>query len=100
MFQGKSRSGVFLPGLTSRRRTGNSQRLMYMNAYEDMIQHTATPEAPWYVVPADHKWFTHIAVGAAIIKTLEGMHLQFPKVEKERRKQLAAARKTLLHEKA
>ena len=42
----------------------------YMNAYEDMIQHTATPEAPWYVVPADHKWFTHISVGAAIIKTL------------------------------
>jgi PPK2 family polyphosphate:nucleotide phosphotransferase len=72
----------------------------YMNAYEDMIQHTATPEAPWYVVPADHKWFTHIAVGAAIIKTLEGMRLQFPKVDKERRKQLAAARQTLLHEKA
>jgi PPK2 family polyphosphate:nucleotide phosphotransferase len=72
----------------------------YMNAYEDMIQHTATPEAPWYVVPADHKWFTHIAVGAAIIKTLQGLRLQFPKVEKERRKQLAAARETLLHEKA
>jgi PPK2 family polyphosphate:nucleotide phosphotransferase len=72
----------------------------YMNAYEDMIQHTATPQAPWYVVPADHKWFTHIAVGAAIIKTLQGLRLQFPKVEKERRKQLAAARETLLHEKA
>jgi hypothetical protein len=65
-----------------------------------MIQHTATPQAPWYVVPADHKWFTHIAVGAAIIKTLQGLRLQFPKVEKERRKQLAAARETLLHEKA
>ena len=70
----------------------------YMNAYEDMIRHTATPEAPWYVVPADHKWFTHIAVSAAIIQTLKGLDLQFPKVDKERRKQLKAARQTLLKE--
>ena len=70
----------------------------YMNAYEDMIRHTATPEAPWYVVPADHKWFTHIAVSAAIIKTLGGLHLEFPKVAKERRKGLETARQALLHE--
>lgn len=70
----------------------------YMNAYEDMIQHTATPEAPWYVVPADHKSCTHLTVSAAIIKTLEGLHLEFPKVAKERRKGLEAARQTLLHE--
>ena len=70
----------------------------YMNAYEDMIRHTASPEAPWYVVPADHKWFTHIAVSAAIIQTLKGLDLQFPKVDKERRKQLKAARQALLKE--
>jgi len=68
----------------------------YMNAYEEMIQHTSTPEAPWYVVPADHKWFTHIAVSSAIIQTLEEMDLQFPKVNKERRKQLESARQALL----
>jgi PPK2 family polyphosphate:nucleotide phosphotransferase len=70
----------------------------YMNAYEDMIRHTATPEAPWHVVPADHKWFTHIAVSSAIIQTLKGLDLQFPKVDKERRKQLKTARQTLLKE--
>jgi PPK2 family polyphosphate:nucleotide phosphotransferase len=68
----------------------------YMNAYEEMIQHTSTPEAPWYVVPADHKWFTHIAVSSAIIQTLEEMDLQFPKVDKARRKQLENARQILL----
>jgi len=68
----------------------------YMNAYEDMIRHTSTPDAPWYVVPADHKWFTHIAVSSAIIQTLEEMDLQLPKIDKVRRKQLDAARQTLL----
>ena len=68
----------------------------YMNAYEDMIRHTSTPEAPWYVVPADHKWFTHIAVSSAIIQTLEDMDLQLPKVDKARRKQLDAAKQMLL----
>ena len=71
----------------------------YMNAYEDMIRHTATPEAPWYVVPADHKWFTHIAVSSAIIHTLKGLDLQLPKIDKERRKQLGAARQVLMKEK-
>jgi PPK2 family polyphosphate:nucleotide phosphotransferase len=67
----------------------------YMNAYEDLIRHTATPQAPWYVVPADHKWLTHIAVSSAIIQTLEELDLAFPKVDRERRKELAAARKGL-----
>jgi PPK2 family polyphosphate:nucleotide phosphotransferase len=70
----------------------------YMNAYEDMIQHTSTPEAPWYIVPADHKWFTHIAVSATIIQTLKGLNLQTPKVDKERRKQLETSRQELLKE--
>jgi PPK2 family polyphosphate:nucleotide phosphotransferase len=67
----------------------------YMHAYEDMIRHTATPEAPWHVVPSDQKWFTHIAVSATIIQTLKGLNLQSPKVDKERRKQLEAARQEL-----
>jgi PPK2 family polyphosphate:nucleotide phosphotransferase len=71
----------------------------YMQAYEDMIRHTATPEAPWYVVPADHKWFTHIVVSSVIIETLESLTLSLPKVDKERRKELEAARIALLKEK-
>jgi PPK2 family polyphosphate:nucleotide phosphotransferase len=67
----------------------------YMNAYEEMIRHTSTPDAPWYVVPADHKWFTHIAVSSAIIQTLKEMDLQFPKVDKARRKQLEEAKQAL-----
>jgi PPK2 family polyphosphate:nucleotide phosphotransferase len=70
----------------------------YMHAYEEMIQHTATPEAPWCVVPADHKWFTHLTVSAAISKTLESLRLEFPKVGKQKRKALEAARATLLSE--
>ena len=68
----------------------------YMNAYEEMIRHTSTPEAPWYVVPADHKWVTHIAVSSAIIQTLEEMNLQLPQVNKARHKQLEEARQLLL----
>jgi len=71
----------------------------YMEAYEDMIRHTATPEAPWYVVPADHKWFTHLVAGSAIVQTLNSIDLEFPNVSKERRKELEAARKKLLEEK-
>jgi PPK2 family polyphosphate:nucleotide phosphotransferase len=67
----------------------------YMHAYEELIQHTATPEAPWYVVPADHKWFTHMAVSAAIIHAIKDLKLEFPTVDKVRRKALEAARITL-----
>jgi PPK2 family polyphosphate:nucleotide phosphotransferase len=67
----------------------------YMHAYEELIQHTAAPEAPWYVIPADHKWFAHMAVSAAIIHALKGLNLEFPVVDKTRRKALEAARETL-----
>jgi polyphosphate kinase 2 (PPK2 family) len=67
----------------------------YMHAYEEMIQNTATPEAPWYVVPADHKWFTHIAVSAAIIHALKDLKLEYPTVDKARRKALEAAKAAL-----
>jgi PPK2 family polyphosphate:nucleotide phosphotransferase len=67
----------------------------YMKAYEDMIAHTATKHAPWYVIPADNKWFTHAAVAAAIVDTLDGLNLAYPKVNSEKRKELQAARKLL-----
>jgi PPK2 family polyphosphate:nucleotide phosphotransferase len=67
----------------------------YMEAYEDMIRHTATKHAPWYVVPADNKWFTRVVVAAAIIHALAELDLQFPEVGKPQLKELAAARMAL-----
>ena len=52
-----------------------------MTAYEEMIQHTSTKQAPWYIVPADNKWFTRAVVSAAIIDTLEDLKLAYPDVE-------------------
>ena len=67
----------------------------YMDSYEDMIRHTAAPEAPWHVIPADNKWFTRIAVAATIVDTLEGLNLSYPKVSDAKMKELAEARKLL-----
>lgn len=67
----------------------------YMTAYEEMIRATATPHAPWYVVPADNKWFTRLVVAAATVDALERMNLAYPKVGPEKRKELEAARKEL-----
>jgi len=70
----------------------------YMNAYQDAIQHTATPHAPWYVVPADNKWYTRLVVAAAVVHALEKLHLSYPKVGAAKRKELEAAREALEHE--
>jgi PPK2 family polyphosphate:nucleotide phosphotransferase len=67
----------------------------YMRAYEDMIQHTATKESPWYVVPADHKWFTRIVVAAAVIEALESMKLAFPDISPAQERELSASRAIL-----
>ncbi|NUM53251.1 MAG: polyphosphate kinase 2 family protein [Candidatus Hydrogenedentes bacterium] len=67
----------------------------YMRAYEEMIQHTATKHAPWYVVPADHKWFSRVVVSQVIIEALETLNLSFPEVGAAQRKDLEAARKLL-----
>ncbi|HET7873231.1 MAG TPA: polyphosphate kinase 2 family protein [Terriglobales bacterium] len=67
----------------------------YMNAYQDAIRNTATPEAPWYVVPADHKWYMHVVVGSAIIQALKELKLEYPTVSGQRRKELEAARAAL-----
>ena len=64
----------------------------YMTAYEEMIRHTATPEAPWYVVPADHKWFMHLVVSSTIIETLKQLRLSYPTLDRARQKELEAAR--------
>ena len=67
----------------------------YQDAYENMIRNTATKDSPWYVVPADNKWFTRAVVGAAIVETLASLDLAYPKVDKKRREEIASAR-TLL----
>jgi PPK2 family polyphosphate:nucleotide phosphotransferase len=70
----------------------------YMEAYEDMIRETATEESPWYVVPADNKWFTRVVVAAAVIETLDSLGLRYPEVGPEKLRELAAVKKALLAE--
>jgi PPK2 family polyphosphate:nucleotide phosphotransferase len=70
----------------------------YMKAYEEMIRATATPHAPWHVVPADSKWFTRLAVATAIVDAVEGLDLAYPKVEAEQAEKLQAARAALENE--
>ena len=70
----------------------------YMTAYEEMIQHTATPHAPWYVVPANNKWYTRLVVAAAIVHAMEDLNLHYPTVDADKRKELKAARAALEHE--
>jgi PPK2 family polyphosphate:nucleotide phosphotransferase len=67
----------------------------YMNAYQDMIAATSKKHAPWYVVPADNKWYTRLVVAAAIVDAMEELKLSYPKVSSEARKLLLAARRAL-----
>ncbi len=71
----------------------------YQEAYEEMIQRTATKHAPWYVIPADNKWFTRLAVASAIIETLGELDLAFPDVDQAKKKELEAVRTSLLAQK-
>ncbi len=68
----------------------------YMEAYEDAIRATATKESPWFVVPADNKWFTRLVVAGAIVETLEKMDLAYPVITPAQREELASVRKALL----
>ena len=70
----------------------------YMRAYEEMIRNTSTKSAPWYVVPANHKWFTRLAVADALIDRMEELGLLFPEVDSEKRKDLKRARSALRRE--
>jgi PPK2 family polyphosphate:nucleotide phosphotransferase len=71
----------------------------YMEAYENAIRHSASEHAPWFVVPADNKWFTRLVVATAIVDALQGLDLVYPTVDTTKRKELAAARALLLKEK-
>jgi PPK2 family polyphosphate:nucleotide phosphotransferase len=68
----------------------------YMKAYEDTIRNTATKYAPWYVIPADNKWFTRVAVASAVIQTLASLDLAYPRVSKDKLAELEAARQALM----
>ena len=70
----------------------------YMDSFEQMIRNTATDYAPWYVIPADNKWFTRLAVSDAIIDAMENLDLKFPKIDDAKKKELAVARKLLMNE--
>jgi PPK2 family polyphosphate:nucleotide phosphotransferase len=67
----------------------------YQRVYEDMIRNTATKKSPWFVVPADNKWFTRVIVAAAVIDALASLKLAYPKVGQDKLKELAAARRAL-----
>ncbi|HJX96747.1 MAG TPA: polyphosphate kinase 2 family protein [Candidatus Acidoferrum sp.] len=71
----------------------------YQEAYEETIQNTAAKHSPWYIVPADNKWYTQLIVASAIITTLEELDLSFPDVDKEKKEELERVRESLLHEK-
>ena len=68
----------------------------YVDAYEQTIRETATENSPWYVVPADNKWFTRVIVAAGVIDTLASLKLRYPIVSAAKRRELGAARKALL----
>jgi PPK2 family polyphosphate:nucleotide phosphotransferase len=72
----------------------------YLAAYENALRATSTEWAPWYVVPADHKWFTRLVVASAVIETLERLRPSFPKLDAQRRRELTAARAAILSEPA
>jgi PPK2 family polyphosphate:nucleotide phosphotransferase len=68
----------------------------YQEAYEEMVQNTATKRAPWYVIPADNKWYARLVVAAAIVEALDGLDLAFQDVDKEKKKELDEIREALL----
>ena len=70
----------------------------YMKAYEEALSRTSAPHAPWFIVPADHKWFTRVTIAELIIEAIEALHLEFPKPSKAQLEELARARKRLIAE--
>ena len=67
----------------------------YQAAYQEVIRHTSTSAAPWYVVPADHKWFARVVIGSVIVSALDGLDLKFPKVDAAALQQFKQVRKAL-----
>jgi PPK2 family polyphosphate:nucleotide phosphotransferase len=70
----------------------------YQAAYQDMIRHTSTRHAPWFVVPADHKWFARVVIGSTIVTALDGLNLRFPRVDKASLEEFGKIREALQHE--
>ena len=70
----------------------------YMHAFEEAIRATAAPHAPWFIVPADNKWFTRLVVAAAIVEAVENLDLSYPKIDAAKKKELAKARAALARE--
>jgi PPK2 family polyphosphate:nucleotide phosphotransferase len=70
----------------------------YQAVYQDIVRHTSTPFAPWYVVPADHKWFARVVIGSTIVAALESLDLHFPRVDPASLKEFKAVRTALEHE--
>ena len=70
----------------------------YMEAYEDLFNHTSTPYAPWYIIPADHKWFTRLTVVSAIHQTLDRLHLAYPKMTRQQKEALLKAKADMENE--
>ena len=70
----------------------------YQAVYQDIVRHTATSYAPWYVVPADHKWFARVVIGSVIVSTLEQLNLHFPRADKVSLQEFEEVRKALEHE--
>ena len=85
----------FNPGDVAERALWNQ----YMSAYEDAIRNTASEHAPWYVVPADKKWYTRLVVAAAIYEAMQGLNLQFPKVDSAGLEEIRKSREALMNEK-
>jgi PPK2 family polyphosphate:nucleotide phosphotransferase len=93
---------IAVPGKNWKFRTGDvglrAHWRSYQRAFEDAIRATATPEAPWYVVPADHKWYSRLIIGSAIVDALEGLRLAYPRLSRGELRELAAARRALERE--
>jgi polyphosphate kinase 2 (PPK2 family) len=70
----------------------------YQAVYQDIVRHTATPHAPWYVVPADHKWFARVVIGSTIVAALEKLELRFPRADKASVAEFENVRKALERE--
>jgi hypothetical protein len=71
-----------------------------MEAYEEMIAHTSSEHAPWYVVPADNKWFTRLVVAEVIVETLENLNVSYPGLDAAQKKELKAAMAALQRERS
>ena len=70
----------------------------YQAVYQDIVRHTSSPHAPWYVVPADHKWFARVVIGSAVVAALDGLNLRFPRIDKTSQQEFAQVRKALERE--